>query len=218
MARCCSMISRTVCGFSPSLFSLNGGTLGGGGEGGVPVMLSRMIVAAQHRRGAVGIRRHHQDRALAQQAVAPGIGQGHAPELVAAHVRDAVVQRQALIDEGVIGRQQIQHAAVFAQDAVDEQLHLALESGAQAGVEVGIDERVGIDACRSRARAAIRSAKLVTSDSRLCRSASMRRTCSSKTLGSFSLPCSARPSSSSSGMVLHRKNDRREASSRSLTR
>ena len=45
-------------------------------------------------------------------------------------------------------------------------------------------------------------------------SASMRRTCCSSTLGSLSLPCSATVSSSSSGMLLHRKNDRRDASSR----
>ena len=47
--------------------------------------------AAQHRRRAVGIGGHHQDRALAQQAEAIRIGQSHPAELVAAHVRDAVV-------------------------------------------------------------------------------------------------------------------------------
>ena len=44
----------------------------------------------------------------------------------------------------------------------------------------------------------------------------MRRTCCSSTAGSLSLPLMARSSSASSGMLLHRKNDSREASSRSL--
>ena len=49
-------------------------------------------------------------------------------------------------------------------------------------------------------------------------SASMRRTCFSSTAGSLSLPCAARSISSSSGTLLHRKNDSREASARSLMR
>ena len=46
----------------------------------------------------------------------------------------------------------------------------------------------------------------------------MRRTCCSSTAGVFSRPALASASSSSSGMLLHRKNDSREASSTSLTR
>ena len=49
-------------------------------------------------------------------------------------------------------------------------------------------------------------------------SSSIRRTWRSSTTGSLSLPRSARSSSSASGMVLHRKNDRRDASSTSLRR
>jgi len=43
--------------------------------------------------------------------------------------------------------------------------------------------------------------------------ASMRRTCASRTAGSVRRPCSATRSSSSSGTLLQRKNDRREAAS-----
>ena len=61
------------------------------------------------------------------------------------------------------------------------------------------------------------AAKLLTSaDER--GSASIRRTCAASTARSFSFPLSAASSSSSSGMLLHRKNDSREASSRSLMR
>src|ERR1700682_2082448 len=46
----------------------------------------------------------------------------------------------------------------------------------------------------------------------------MRRTCCSSTTGSLSLLRTARSRSSSSGMLLQRKNESREASSRSLMR
>ena len=49
-------------------------------------------------------------------------------------------------------------------------------------------------------------------------SASMRCTCSRRTSGSCNVPCTATSTSSSSGMLLHRKNERREASSRSEMR
>ena len=49
-------------------------------------------------------------------------------------------------------------------------------------------------------------------------SASIRLTWASSTAGVLSRPCAATLISSSSGMLLHRKNDSREASARSLTR
>ena len=57
--------------------------------------------------------------------------------------------------------------------------------------------------------------KFCTSAVRARGSASMRRTCRSNTFASRSFPRIARSSSSSSGMLLHRKNDRRDASSTS---
>ena len=47
-------------------------------------------------------------------------------------------------------------------------------------------------------------------------SASIRRTCCSSTSGSCSVPASAASSRASSGMLLHRKNERRDASSMPL--
>ena len=60
-------------------------------------------LAAQHDRGAVGIRRHGQDAALPEQAAAVRIGQRHAAELRAVDARDTVVLRQALVDERIVG-------------------------------------------------------------------------------------------------------------------
>ena len=54
----------------------------------------------------------------------------------AVDVRDAVVLGEPLVDERVIRRQQIEHAAIFVDDAVEEQLDFALERLAQVVVEI----------------------------------------------------------------------------------
>ena len=79
-------------------------------------------LAAQHRRRAVRIRRHRQDAALTEQAAA----------LVAlvSVTRGSGCRRrwgcrsarQPLVHEGVVGVEQIEHAAVLAHDALEEQL------------------------------------------------------------------------------------------------
>ena len=148
------MISRTVCAFSPSLFSLNASTSGGGARRRRADDVLEDPRAAQHRRRAIGVRRRHQDAALAEQAPAIRIGQRHAAELIAAHVRNAVVQREPLVDERVVRGQQIEDAAVFAEDAVDEQLDLLAEGVAQAVVELGKQRRIRARSRRARARSA----------------------------------------------------------------
>jgi hypothetical protein len=55
------------------------------------------------------------------------------------------MQRQALVHEGVIGRQEIEHAAVLDQDAADEHVELGAKGVAQAVVEVREDGRIRID-------------------------------------------------------------------------
>ena len=66
-----------------------------------------------------------------------------APELRAVNVGDAVVLRQALVEEGVIGGQEIDDVAVLLDDALKEQFRLAAESLAQLVVPVGIEDAVG---------------------------------------------------------------------------
>ena len=60
-------------------------------------------LAAQHRRRALGVRRHRQDAAVAQQPAARLVGDRHAAEVAAVDVGDAVVARQPLVDERVVG-------------------------------------------------------------------------------------------------------------------
>ena len=95
-------------------------------------------LAPLDRRRAGHVRRDRQQRALAEQP-APHVelrSQRHAAELRSVNVGDPVVLREPLIDEGVIGREQVQDAAVFVNDAAEEQLDLAPESFAQRAIEV----------------------------------------------------------------------------------
>ena len=142
----------------------------------------------------------------------------HAAELIAAHVRDAVVQREPLVHEGVVRRQQIEHAAVLAEDAVDEQLHLLAERR-RAGRRRSSGRRLGSGSMSSSA-AHVEPLEREVRDERLRRAG--RPAAPHLRLehlpASFSLPFSASASSSSSGSRLQRKNDSRDASSRSLMR
>ncbi len=99
--------------------------------------------AAQHRRRPCRVRRERQDAALPQQAAArAAFRERDAPEIAALHVRNAVVQGEPLVDEGVVGGQQLEHAAVLAQDAVEEELGLAMKRAAQRLVEIGEQQLV----------------------------------------------------------------------------
>ena len=103
-------------------------------------------LAANHRRRARGIRRDREDAALPQQAAALAVPvQRDAPEVAAVHVRNAVVLREPLVQERVVGLEQVEHAAVFAQDALEKQLGFAAERLAQVVVEIGKQPQVGRD-------------------------------------------------------------------------
>ena len=216
--RCCSSRSRTDAGLPPSPRSGRPGTFGGGGGGGLPRRFSSTHLPAQHRRRARRIRRERQQAALAEQpAAVRAAGERDAAELLAVDVRDPVVPGQPLVDERVVRRQELDHAAVLAQLCFDEQLGLPPHRAAQAA-----RRSPGTSARSARRCAMLRScshwpAKFSTS-ALAFGSASMRRTCWASVAGSCSLPRSARSSSSSSGMLLQRKNDSRDASSRSLIR
>ncbi len=52
--------------------------------------------------------------------------------------------RQSLIEERVVRIQQFHHAAVFAEDVLEEQFGFVLEALAQALVKLGEDIRIGL--------------------------------------------------------------------------
>ena len=117
----------------PMSFSSSVGTFGGGVRRRHALDVLEDERAAQHRRRAVRIRGRHQHRALAEQAPARRLLQLDAPEAIALHVGDAVVQRDALVEERVLRPQQIDDAAVFPEDAVGEQRQLGAEILARIG-------------------------------------------------------------------------------------
>ena len=140
-----------------------------------------------------------------------------APELAAVDVRDAVVLGQPLVDERVVGRQQVDDAAILADDAVEQQLDFAAHRLAQRIVEVRDRAAAAATSRRGRAGSATGPAKLTASASAFG-SFSMRRTCCSSTAGSFSRPARGELQQLRVGAGLHRKNDSRDARSTSLMR
>ena len=106
--RCSSMRSRTVVDLAAFIAFLQRGHVGRRRGRRSSHNVLEDPFAAQHRRGPRRVRRDSEDAALPQQPGAlPIAGESDAAELAAVHVRDAVVLRQPLVEEGVIGGQQI---------------------------------------------------------------------------------------------------------------
>ncbi len=77
-------------------------------------------LAAQDGRRAVGERRLHQHTALPQHAAPRVVRVRHSPELVARHAGDAVVAREALVHERVVGAVQIERACIATHQVIKE--------------------------------------------------------------------------------------------------
>ena len=120
--------------------------------------------------------------------------------------------RHALVDERVVRRQQIDDAAVVANEAVEEQLGFALERERQRLIGVGKPDRIRNDLLevlqpqplRGESRGQRIGARVLQHPLHLLAKAARERPAS---------PCAAGFSSSSSGPTPHRKNDSRDASS-----
>src|SRR5689334_20653578 len=85
-------------------------------------------LAARYRRRAGGHRRHREHAALTEEPAARAVRrQLDAPEVAAVYVSDAVVTCEPLVDEGVVGVEQIDQASILANDGAEEQLGLAAE-------------------------------------------------------------------------------------------
>ncbi len=100
-------------------------------------------LAAQHRRSAIGVRGERQHAGVAEQAAAVVVGHRHFTEAMPEHVGQAVVARQPVVHEGVVGGKQLGDRPVLADDVVEEQLRLARHRRHQVHVEVGILIAVG---------------------------------------------------------------------------
>ena len=206
----------SACGRSPPESSRSG-TSGGGGGGGTPSRFSRIHLPRTTGEVRSGIRRDGQDAAVAEQAAARAVGrQRHAAEVIAFDVRQAVEARDALVDERVVGAQQIERAAILLHDAAEEELRLALRALAQRVVEVR-----EIRFARARRRRGCADTATAPRSSRRTPSRARRPACAALAARALAGRAARRarrpPSSSSSGMLLQRKNDSRDASVRSDT-
>ena len=74
---------------------------------------------------------------MTEQAAPGPVLQRNAAEVAAAHVGNAVVPGEPLVDEGVVGVQQVEGAATFAKHAGEQQLRLAPEALPQPLAEIG---------------------------------------------------------------------------------
>ena len=209
--RCASSRARTVLASCPSTISTSASTFGGGDAGGVPSRFS-----SNHWPRSTGdVRFGYDDTSstppLPSKPKRFGSVELDAPEARAAHVVHAVVARQRLVDERVLGRQEIEHAAVGAEHAVDEQARLRDEVVADVAVDVAEHERIRREA---RELAETQPLEREVRRERLgARIGEHAPTCCSSTAGSPSLSAAASSSSSASGIELHKKNDSRDASS-----
>ena len=115
---------------------MSAGTFGGGAGGGVPSMFSRI-----HLPRSTGDVRFGYDVTVRMLPCPSSprrasLRHRHATEVAAVHVRNPVVPRQALVDERVVGVQQVEDAAVLAHDALEEELRLRRNACAELVVEI----------------------------------------------------------------------------------
>ena len=73
---------------------------------------------------------------MTEQPAAGAVGQRDAPEAAPADVGDPVVPREPLVDEREVGVDQIQDAAILADDGLEQQFRLAPEGVAEVAVEL----------------------------------------------------------------------------------
>ena len=125
------------------------------------------------------------------QHSAPGVRIAHPPELGARDARDPVVTREALVQEGVVRREQFEQAPVLSNQVIEEELRLPDQVLAKLAREVRIEVGLGLvvlrvlepqplrgEARRERLRAGVRQhpAHLRLEDRRI-REPSLRGQC-----------------------------------------
>ena len=124
--------------------------------------------------------------------------------------------REPLVEERVVRGQQIDDVAILPHDAFKEQFRLAPETLPQLVVPVGIEHSI-----RRRRRQIPQVQQLIGEVFHQSLAIGIGEHAPHLLLehtGLLSFPWLARLISSSSGMLLHRKNDKREANSRSVMR
>src|SRR5439155_14936838 len=79
--------------------------------------------SANHRRSPRRVGRDRQYTAVPQQSATLAVrSERHAPEAAAVDVRNPVVLCQSLVEKRVVRLDEVEHTAIFTQNAVHEQL------------------------------------------------------------------------------------------------
>ena len=135
--RCCAIRSRIDRTRLRHRSLQKSPTFGGGGGGGIPSTFSRI-----HLPRSTGEVRSGYDVTVRMLPCPSNPHRGLscprvAPEVAALDVGNAVVPREPLVDERVVGAQQVEHVAVLAHDAVEEQLGFPAKRLPQVVVEIG---------------------------------------------------------------------------------
>ena len=110
---------------------------------------------AADRKGPGPVRKIGQDARHAQHAAAPAIGGGrHSAELLPLDALDAVVLREAFVDDQEIAVEEIRHRQVLAQDLGEELQRFAIRAVSQgvviAPIEVTIGRVRALTCCKNR--------------------------------------------------------------------
>ena len=162
------------------------------------------VLAADHDGGSGGIARYGQHAGLAQNARPLVGGQIDAPEIEPGNALDAVMLRQAFVQERILGRRGNRRAA--GSPAACVQRTCESPSSSRPAVRGPIRETFAGPVSPNRGCESPATGRRNSRRKQLARgSFSMRFTCVSIIAGSCSLPASASLKSSSSGMELQRK-------------
>ena len=63
----------------------------------------------------------------------------HLANLVALHVRNAVVVRQPLVQEGIVAADELDDIAVVSEDVVEVAAHLALQGNTRLVIPISVE-------------------------------------------------------------------------------
>ena len=139
------MRSRSEAASAASLLSSSRATSAGGGGGRRPENLLQDPLPTLHRRCPVGVGRQREHARLGQHAAPSVVRKGNLPKRIARHPGDLVMPRQRLVDKGVVGVEQLEHAAVVPQDKREVLLGLLTHRLAQPVIETAEEVFIGSD-------------------------------------------------------------------------
>ena len=103
------------------------------------------VSAAHHGRGAGAVGGDFQDRALRDEAAAPGVGgEADLADPAALDAGDAVVLGEAFVEHGEVAVQDVPHAEVVPEQFLEEVLRLGDHGLLQVLLELGVELGVGL--------------------------------------------------------------------------